>query len=478
MSVLGDVWGEAVGAYDWLKSLTLGEFAEDRPTSVIVTDMLVAMTVPGAVIVTSARDLAAVCLRLGRRYEGVSTDEQNAAHSEWQEWMILIASALGVFGPVICAAVGSLVGAMVGDEAAAVIRAVCLLLIDKGGEVLEKVVGFLARFTKGNIVKLLEKIHFAAYGDALVKKLKDFLQGMQALITKAQGLLSRVEYVGSARAMLAALERMEKQFYAVQVACTMEIPQALAKLDEALQKLLQDKLPQTYHPAYAGVSAPLPKVTAPEKVRVSSGIGEPPKVLPMKRDGAEAAGGGAHGGGAPLPEPPDPVPGSSNVHRDDVAKMSRAQKGIFGEKVSDDFMTGRGYRPELSEDRQMRLLEEKPTGRGIDGVYRKPPGEPPPPYVVTETKFRTGGKFDAKDLPTTKGSKGYPSARQMSGTWIGDRLEDAVGDKTMLLMREEGFESWLMVVDESGNVVDITKLDVKGSALLDTAGQPVKVPVN
>jgi hypothetical protein len=159
MSVLGEVWDEAVGAYDWLKSLTLGEFAEDRPTSVIVTDMLVAMTVPGAVVLTSARDLAAVCMRLGTRYDGVSTDAQNAAHPESQEWVILIASALGVFGPVICATVGSLVGAMVGDEAAAVIRAVCLLLIDKGGEVLEKVVGFLARCTKGNIVKLLQKIH-------------------------------------------------------------------------------------------------------------------------------------------------------------------------------------------------------------------------------------------------------------------------------------------------------------------------------
>jgi len=167
------------------------------------------------------------------------------------------------------------------------------------------------------------------------------------------------------------------------------------------------------------------------------------------------------------------MPGSGNVHADDVAKMSRARKGIFGEKVSDDFMKARRYESELAEERQMRLLEQQPTGRGIDGVYRKPPGEPPPPYVVTETKFRTGGKFDARNLPMTKGS-----GKQMSGTWIGDRLEDAVGDKTMLLMREEGFESWLMVVDESGKVVDITKLDVKGNALLDTASQPVKVPVN
>lgn len=463
MSVLGEVWDEAVGAYNWLKSLTLGEFAEDRPTSVIVTDMLLAMTVPGAVIVTSARDLAAVSLRLGRRYEGVSTGAQNAAHPEWQEWVILIASVVGVFGPVICAAVGSLAGAMVGDEAAAVIRAVCLLLIDRGGEVLEKVVGFLSRFTKGNIVKLLEKIHFAAYGDALVKKLKDFLQGMQALITKAQGLLSRVEYIGRARSLLAELERMEKAFYALQMNCAKEIPQALAKLDEALQKLLKDKLPPTYHPAYAGVPAPKAEVVTSPKVRVSSGIGKPPKVLPMKRDGAEAAGGAAHGGA--LPDPQEPVPGSSNVHRDDVAKMSRAQKGIFGEKVSDDFMSARRYRSELSADRQMRLLEQQPTGRGIDGVYMKPWGEPPPPYVVTETKFRTGGNFDAKNLPTTKGSPGYLSAKQMDDDWVEDRLVDAVGRKTAADISKAGYDKWLMVVDESGKVVDITKLDSNANAL-------------
>ncbi|MBW0449007.1 hypothetical protein EN871_12885 [bacterium M00.F.Ca.ET.228.01.1.1] len=459
MTTLGEVWDEAVHAYDWLKSLTLGEFAEERPTSVIVTDMLLAMTVPGAVIVTSARDLAAVCLRLGRRYEGMASGAQNAAHPEWQEWVVLIASALGVFGPVICAAVGSLVGAMIGDEAAAVIRAVCLLLIDRGGQVLEKVVGFLARFTKGNIVKLLQKIHFAAYGDALVRKLTEFLQGMRALIVKAQEQLSRIEYIGRARELLAALERMEKQFYAVQVNCVGEIPQALAKLDEALQKLLQDKLPPTYHPAYAGVPAPMSPVSVPERMRVSSGIGELPKVLSMSRDGVNAAGGAAHGDAGRLPERQEPVPGSSNVHRDDVAKMSRAQKGIFGEKVSDDFMKAKGYRSELWENRQMRLLEQQPTGRGIDGVYRKPPGEPPPPYVVTETKFRTGGKFDAKDLPTTKGSNGYPRAKQGSSGWVGPRIADAVDRKTALTINKTGYDFWLIVVDESGMVVDITKLD-------------------
>ncbi|MDR5754495.1 MULTISPECIES: hypothetical protein [unclassified Caballeronia] len=150
-------------------------------------------------------------------------------------------------------------------------------------------------------------------------------------------------------------------------------------------------------------------------------------------------------------------------------------KGIFGEKVSDDFMTGRGYKSELSADRQMRLLEQQPTGRGIDGVYRKPPKSDPPPYVVTETKFRADGKV--KGLPTTKGSKGYPSAKQMSTRWITDRLPDAVGQVQARNILKEKYESWLMVVDETGAVVDITKLDKAGNALLDDAGKPIKVSV-
>jgi hypothetical protein len=127
---------------------------------------------------------------------------------------------------------------------------------------------------------------------------------------------------------------------------------------------------------------------------------------------------------------------------------------------------------QLSDDRQKRLLEQLPTGRGIDGVYMKPWGEPPPPYVVTETKFRTGGKATPSDLSMTKAGK------QMSGPWIRARIVDAVDDEAKADAILRGYDSWLMVVDESGKVVDITKLDAKGNALLDAAGQPVKVPVN
>jgi hypothetical protein len=58
-------------------------------------------------------------------------------------------------------------------------------------------------------------------------------------------------------------------------------------------------------------------------------------------------------------------------------------------------------------------------------------------------------------------------------------LRKAAGDETKAenIINKEGYEVWLMVVDESGKVVDITKLDEFGNALLK-AGKPVKIPVN
>jgi hypothetical protein len=97
---------------------------------------------------------------------------------------------------------------------------------------------------------------------------------------------------------------------------------------------------------------------------------------------------------------------------------------------------------------------------------------------VTETKYRSGGKIKATNLPTTKGSPGYASAKQMSSRWIADRPPDAVGQINARTITKARYESWLMVVDETGAVVDITKLDSKGNALLDDAKQPIKVELD
>ncbi|MFM5190781.1 hypothetical protein [Aeromonas media] len=89
--------------------------------------------------------------------------------------------------------------------------------------------------------------------------------------------------------------------------------------------------------------------------------------------------------------------------------------------------------------------------------------------VVTETKFRTaGGEYIDGDgtkspqlLSMTKGS-----GKQMSNLWIERRLPDEIADKKLLAdIRKQKYESWLMIVDESGEVIQITKLNKNADAI-------------
>lgn len=168
------------------------------------------------------------------------------------------------------------------------------------------------------------------------------------------------------------------------------------------------------------------------------------------------------------------VPGGTVIHPlpDDVVKvdlkiLSRSKKGIYGEIISDNWMANHKFENLLPEHRRVRSLNDKPRGRGIDGIYKNT--NPPPPYVVTETKFRTaGGEYIDGDgtkstqlLSMTKGS-----GKQMSGQWIDKRLPDEITDKKILKdLKNEGYEAWLMIVDESGKVIQITKLDKSSNAV-------------
>jgi len=167
------------------------------------------------------------------------------------------------------------------------------------------------------------------------------------------------------------------------------------------------------------------------------------------------------------------LPDGIVVHQlpDDVAKvdvriLSRTKKGLYGEVISDNWMINHKFENLLPEQRQVRSLSDKPRGRGIDGVYKNT--EPPPPYVVTETKFRTaGGEYIDGDgtkstqlLSMTKGS-----GKQMSNKWIEDRLPSEIRDDRVLEdIGDKGYQAWLMIVDESGQVIQITKLDKAANA--------------
>lgn len=168
------------------------------------------------------------------------------------------------------------------------------------------------------------------------------------------------------------------------------------------------------------------------------------------------------------------VPGGTVIHPlpDDVVKvdlkiLSRSKKGIYGEIISDNWMANHKFENLLPEHRRVRSLNDKPRGRGIDGIYKNT--NPPPPYVVTETKFRTaGGEYIDGDgtkstqlLSMTKGS-----GKQMSNKWIEDRLPSEIADKKVLAdIRKQRYESWLMIVDESGKVIQITKLNKNADAI-------------
>ena len=170
---------------------------------------------------------------------------------------------------------------------------------------------------------------------------------------------------------------------------------------------------------------------------------------------------------------------AKNLHTVDLSKidpkiLTRGKKGIFGEIVSDNHMLTKGHESMLPKERRYRSLEDVPRGRGIDGIYKN--GKPPPDYIVTETKYRTGagsntryidgdGTETTELLSTTKGSKGYQPAKQMSDVWIQDRLIDEVGQKGSDAIEKGGYDRWLMIVDESGKVVSITKLDAAANAI-------------
>lgn len=279
--ILDDIWDRVVGGLDWLKQVIFGEFDDNRDMSAVIADMLVSF-VPGVIIVTSARDLTAVILRLVKRPE---------RREQTEEWMLLIACAVPLVLPILAAAagaavagVGAIVGGIAGSEAGAALRAVCLLLIKKGAYALVEIVGFLRRFVKGDIMKVLRDVKFAKYGDAIVKYVGDFIVGVIRVIEKLRVELTKVYAFEWVTRLLAKMAHLEREFYAVQTSAVKAIPRALAELDVRLQQALAETLPHTPRPAHAGIPAgtPKPVPTTPQRVPAMPGnpLGHAPQTRP------------------------------------------------------------------------------------------------------------------------------------------------------------------------------------------------------
>ena len=314
-TLLDDAWGQVVGGMDWLKSVFFGEFADHRPLSSVVADLLVSF-LPGVVIVTSARDAVAVLLRLANHPE---------KREDLMEWVLLCSCMIVIALPIAMAAggaaaagVGAVVGGIAGSELGAALRAVMLLLIKEANKLVE-MVRFLQKFMKGDILKFLRAVKFAKYEKALVQALAKISGKLVEMVKTLRVHLESLRYFDTVKASIAKLAAWEKKFYNVQQDALKQIPRALAELDARLGKVLAETAPKEMHTVASGVQADKAAAALPPKQRVRD---TPGKVLAKVEDETPKASAGAKTSAQPkaaakskpktsspppLKEKPDPV---------------------------------------------------------------------------------------------------------------------------------------------------------------------------
>jgi len=282
-SILDDAWAQIVGSMDWLKSVFFGEFADHRPLSAVVADMLVSF-IPGVVIVTSARDAVAVILRLATHPE---------KREELMEWVLLSACLIVIALPLAMAAgglaaagVGAIVGGIAGSELGAALRAVMLMLIKEASKLVE-LVQFLQKFIKGDILKFLRAVNFAKYEKPLLQALNKISGKLVSIVRSLRGHLESLRYFDEVKAAIQKLAEWEKRFYGVQQDALKYVPKALAELDARLAKVLSQTAPKEAHTVAGGVQAEKTAAAAPEIQRVKD---TPGKSMPKVEEKAPPAG--------------------------------------------------------------------------------------------------------------------------------------------------------------------------------------------
>lgn len=275
--ILEDAWDSVVGGMNWLSSVLLGEFADKRPLSAVVADMLVSF-VPGVVIVTSARDAVAVIVRLACHPE---------KRDDLMEWVLLSACLIVIALPIAMAAagaaalgVGAAVGGIAGSELGAALRAVMILLIKEASKLVE-LVRFLQKFIKGDVLKFLRAVKFAQYEKALLKAMNQIIGKLVEIVRALRTRLENLQYFDTVKTTIARLAEWEKRFYQVQQDALKQMPRALAELDARLVKVLAQTAPKEAHTVAAGVQTEKTAVALPAKQRVRD---TPSKVLPKAED--------------------------------------------------------------------------------------------------------------------------------------------------------------------------------------------------
>ncbi|MBP0611017.1 MULTISPECIES: hypothetical protein [Burkholderia] len=334
-----EVLGDAAATFNWLKDFLLGEFVPDRPFSVIVAEML-ANFVPGVIIVTSARDAVAIIVRLSTHPE---------RRKEVSEWILLCACLIALALPLVMAAAGAVaagVGAVVtgimGDELAAALRAVMLMLIEKSGKLAE-MIRFLNKFIKGNILEFLKGVKFANYEKSLLEILQQTTGKLIGIVQEVRGKLleARVFHVKiadhfeSVQNLVQKLSTWEQRFYAVQQEGIQQIPRAVAELQQRLDRLLAQEAPKDSHVVSAGVTATKPQAVAPPKQEIHDTPGA--TLRDPAAHGADGTNGSARTGSAPArkekPDVPPPPTGQPNVKIEEVHTPGEQYAVVNGVKI-------------------------------------------------------------------------------------------------------------------------------------------------
>lgn len=299
--VADEAWDGAVGGWDWIKSLLLGEFQDHRPLSVLITEMLVTF-VPGVVIVTSARDAVAVTLRLAKHPE---------RREQLMEWVVLCACLITIALPIAmagaglaAAGVGAAIGGIAGSELGAALRAVMLLLAREATELME-VIKFLQKFVTGNIMTFLKAIKFAKYEKAIIEALVKVTDPLIAMCKSTRGRLENwlIEFeksgvmtwlknnfdtvrnsttISELRAAINKLASWEAAFYGLQRDAVRQIPLALAELDARLTKLFSQAIEHEAHTVASGAKAEKPTVSLPVKQEIADATGNKVRQHEMK----------------------------------------------------------------------------------------------------------------------------------------------------------------------------------------------------
>lgn len=310
-SILDDAWDGVVGGMDWLKSVLFGEFADHRPLSAVVADMLISF-VPGVVIVTSARDATAVILRLASHPE---------KREELMEWVLLSACLIVIALPLALAAggaaaagVGAIIGGIAGSEAGAALRAIMLMLIKEATKLVE-LVRFLQKFVHGDVLKFLRAVKFAKYEKALVQAMGKFIGKLVSMVRSLRTHLESLRYFDSVKSTIATLAAWEKKFYAVQQDALKQVPLALAELDARLGKVLAQTAPKEAHTVSAGVKVENKAAAVPVKQRVRD---TPGKVLPKPKPKAPTTPAKPAVAGVAKPKPKPKPKGAPVAAADDV----------------------------------------------------------------------------------------------------------------------------------------------------------------